>query len=66
MNKPFVLLLLTVAVSAWATSAKASWIDRYDTPNSEYCDTAPPGASSVRKIDPVTSEMVAIIKPQVW
>jgi len=39
----FVLLLLAVPVSAWATSAKASWIDWYDKPNSGYCETAPPG-----------------------
>jgi hypothetical protein len=41
----FALLLVLLAVSAsdWTTSAKASWIDRYDTPNSGYCETAPPG-----------------------
>jgi hypothetical protein len=32
-----------VAASAWAISAKASWIDRYDAPNSGYCETTPPG-----------------------
>jgi len=36
-------LLLVVAASAWAISAKASWIDRYDAPNSGYCETTPPG-----------------------
>src|SRR4029434_120415 len=43
MNKPLVLLLLAVPASAWTTSAKASWIDWYDRPNSGYCETAPPG-----------------------
>jgi hypothetical protein len=43
MNRPFVLLLLAVPASAWTTSAKASWIDWYDRPNSGYCETAPPG-----------------------
>jgi hypothetical protein len=43
MNRPLVLLLLAVPASAWTTSAKASWIDWYDRPNSGYCETAPPG-----------------------
>src|SRR4029079_17051107 len=43
MNGSFVLVLSLVVASAWTTSAKASWIDRYDTPNSGYCETAPPG-----------------------
>jgi hypothetical protein len=43
MTKPFVLLLLAIPASAWATSAKASWFDAYDTPNSGYCEIAPPG-----------------------
>src|SRR5262245_26659898 len=43
MNRPFVLLLFAVPASAWTTSAKASWFDWYDTPNSGYCETAPPG-----------------------
>ena len=43
MNKPLVLLLLAVPASTWTTSAKASWIDWYDRPNSGYCETAPPG-----------------------
>ena len=46
MNRPFVLLLLAVPASAWTTSAKASWIDWYDKPNSGYCETAPPGLPS--------------------
>ena len=44
MNRSFVLVLFAVAAFAWTTSAKASWIDRYDTPNSGYCEIAPPGA----------------------
>ena len=43
MNVPFALLLLTLAASAWATSAKAAWPDQvYETPNSAYCGAAPP------------------------
>ena len=37
------LTAASVAAFAWTTSAKASWIDQYDTPNSGYCETAPPG-----------------------
>jgi hypothetical protein len=43
VNRPFIFLLLAVAASPWTTSAKASWIDRYDTPNSGYCETTPSG-----------------------
>jgi len=43
MNGPFVLLLLALPAFAWTTSAKASWMDWYDKPNSGYCETAPPG-----------------------
>ena len=43
MNRPFAFLFLAVAASISTTSVKASWIDRYDTPNSGYCETAPPG-----------------------
>jgi hypothetical protein len=43
MNRPFVLLLLALPAFAWTTSAKASWMDWYDKPNSGYCETAHPG-----------------------
>src|ERR1044072_8925399 len=43
MNGPFVLVLSLVAASTWTTSAKSSRIDRYDTPNSGYCENTPPG-----------------------
>ena len=43
MSKSFALLLLALPTSAWATSAKATWFDAYDTPDSGYCETAPPG-----------------------
>jgi hypothetical protein len=44
MNRPFAFLLLAAATFTSTTSAKASWIDRYDTPNSGYCETPPSGA----------------------
>jgi hypothetical protein len=43
MNKPFTWVLLALTASVWTTSAKASWIDALDVPNSGYCGTAPPG-----------------------
>jgi len=43
MKRPFLLLLLAISASAWTTSAKASWVDWYDKPNSGYCEITPPG-----------------------
>ena len=43
MNRPFVLLFLAIPGFRLDRISRSAWIDRYDTPNSGYSLTGPPG-----------------------